>query len=79
MFLAPPSDRDDQDQDRAGPSEVALGKQVAHYNSDDRDNGNAYVANAVNTVARHTRDVTSGQGSQVDGKNKASTLARALE
>ncbi|KAK8001656.1 hypothetical protein PG991_013878 [Apiospora marii] len=58
MFLAPPADRADQVQARAGPSEVALGKQTAHYdNSDDRDDENAQVANATNSVARHARGV----------------------
>ncbi|KAK7911151.1 hypothetical protein PG985_013632 [Apiospora marii] len=58
MFLAPPADRVDQGKARAGPSEVALGKQTAHYdNSDDRDDENAQVANATNSVARHARGV----------------------
>lgn len=59
MFLAPPADRDEQeDQGRAGPSAAVLGKQVAHYdNSDDRDDENAQVANSVNIIARHTRGV----------------------
>lgn len=58
MFLAPPPDRNEQDQSEEGPSVVALGKQLAHYdNSDDRDDENVHVADAVNDIARHTRSV----------------------
>ncbi|KAK7955139.1 hypothetical protein PG996_015947 [Apiospora saccharicola] len=61
MFLAPTSagrDENDQAEAQAGPSQVALGKQTAHYdNSDDLDDENAHVADSVNLIARHTRSV----------------------
>ncbi|KAK7960823.1 hypothetical protein PG996_011465 [Apiospora saccharicola] len=54
---------------RHGPSQVALGKQVAHYdNSDDREDENVDVADSVNIIARLSQSIHVATASHPSGR-----------